>query len=293
MSTSWCASGGQSTLCVHRLSPRPKGTCGGCRAIIVINVSENHVAMNRRSWDEDAPNWVENGRERWAMEEITWAWRRPEAELHLLPDVEGTDAIELGCGTAYLSSWLAGRGARVVGMDNSSRQLATAASLQDEFDVRFPLVQADGEVLPFRDASFDFAVSEFGVGLWCDPYRWVPEAARVLRPGGLLLFVVMSAFAYVCFPLEDDALPADTRLHRDYFGMHRFGWRDENGVVDSVEFHLGYGDMIRLLRVSGFHIEDLVEIQPPDVRRQERLDMPWEWARRWPSVEAWKARKGS
>lgn len=143
------------------------------------------------------------------MEEITWAWQRSEAELHLLPDVDGAEAIELGCGTAYVSSWLARRGARVVGMDNSSRQLATAASLQDEFNLRFPLVQANGEALPFRDGSFDFAISEFGVGLWCDPYRWIPEAARVLRPGGRLVFVIVSAFAYVCFPLQDDALPVD------------------------------------------------------------------------------------
>jgi ubiquinone/menaquinone biosynthesis C-methylase UbiE len=267
-------------------------TSGSCRRrTIVADVSEDYVGLNRRSWDDDAPNWVELGRERWAMEEPTWAWERPEAELQLLPDVEGIDVIELGCGTGYVSSWLVRRGARMVGMDNSSRQLATAASLQDEFDLRFPLVQANGEVLPFGDASFDFAVSEFGVGLWCDPYRWVPEAARVLRPGGRLLFVIVSSFAYLCFPLGDDALPADITLHRDYFGMHRFDWRDENGLVDSVQFHLGYGDTIRLLRSSGFEVEDLIEIRPPEEPTKAPVDTPWEWARRWPSVEAWKARK--
>jgi ubiquinone/menaquinone biosynthesis C-methylase UbiE len=254
-------------------------------------MSDDHVGLNRRSWDEDAANWVESGRERWATEEPTWAWELPESELHLLPELDGVKAIELGCGTAYVSSWLVRRGARVVGMDISSRQLATAASLQNEYGIRFPLAQCDGEVLPFRDASFDFAISEFGVGLWCDPFRWVPEAARVLRPGGRLLFVIVSAFAYVCFPLQDDALPADTTLHRDYFGMHRFGWRNANGVVDSVEFHLGYGDMIRLLRSSGFEIEDLIEIRPSKEPTAANLDTPWEWARRWPSVDAWKARK--
>jgi hypothetical protein len=67
---------------------------------------------------------------------------------------------------------------------------------------------------------------------------------------------------------------------------------DENGVVDSVEFHLGYGDMIRLLRSSGFEVEDLIEIQPTEVPSVAKLDTPWEWAGRWPSVEAWKATKG-
>lgn len=228
------------------------------------------------------------------MKEPSWAWQRSEAELQLLSDVEGLNAIELGCGTAYVSSWLARRSARVVGMDNSSRQLQTAARMQDEFDLHFPLIHGNGEALPFRDfrdASFGFAISDMGVGLWCDPYRWVPEAARVLRPGGRLVFIIVSALAFVCFPLEDDALPADAQLHRDYFGMYRFGWRDENGLIDSVQFRLGYGDMVRLLRSSGFGVEDLLEIRPSEEPIAEHLPASWEWARRWPSVEVWKVRK--
>jgi hypothetical protein len=49
--------------------------------------------------------------------------------------------------------------------------------------------------------------------------------------------------------------------------------------------------MIRLLRSSGFEVEDLIEIQPSEVPSSAGLDTPWEWARRWPSVEAWRARK--
>jgi ubiquinone/menaquinone biosynthesis C-methylase UbiE len=253
-------------------------------------MSKEYVRLNRRCWDEDARTASSRAASRWATEP-TWTCERREDELHLLPNVDGLDAIELGCGTAYVSSWLVRKGARVTGLDNSWEQIATAARLQDEFDLHFPLVQGDGEVLPFRDASFDFAISEFGVSLWCDPYRWVPEASRVLRPGGQLLLVVLSAFAYACYPLEDDTLPADTALHRDYFGMHRFDWRDKNGVVDSVNFHLDYGDMIRLLRSSGFEIEDLIEIRPSDTPVEAAIDTTWEWARRWPSVEAWKAKK--
>lgn len=185
--------------------------------------------MNRTSWDDYAPAWVERGRRAWAADRITWAWDVHEAQVNLLPPVEGMDAVELGCGTAYMSSWLARRGARVVGLDNSSGQLHTATMLQGEFDRRFPLVLGDGEQLPFRDESFDI-VSEHGVGLWCDPYRWVPECARVLRPGGRLVFVAVSTLAFLCFP-DDEAAPVDERLHRDYFGMHRFEWHDERGEV--------------------------------------------------------------
>ena len=257
-------------------------------------LTEQHVRVNRTSWDDDAPAWVERGRQDWAADPIRWASGVPETSLNLLPNMDGMDAVELGCGSAYVSSWLVRRGARVVGLDNSSRQLATAAMLQEEFDLRFPLIQADGEQLPFRDGSFDFAISEYGVGLWCDPYRWVPECARVLRPGGRLVFIVVSTLAYLCFP-DDESAPADDRLHRDYFGMHRFEWHDERGAVDSVQFHLGYGDTIRLLRSSGFEIEDLVEIRPPDTPPDPddpfESEVPRAWARRWPSVEAWKATK--
>jgi ubiquinone/menaquinone biosynthesis C-methylase UbiE len=149
----------------------------------------DHVAANRASWDADAPNWVDRGRRSWQDDRITWGfWSVPEDDLHLLPEVEGLDVIELGCGTGYVSSWLARRGARPVGLDNSGRQLATAAGFQREFGVAFPLVHADAERAPFRDAAFDVALSEYGAAIWCDPYRWIPEAARILRPHGRLVF---------------------------------------------------------------------------------------------------------
>src|SRR5947208_2240172 len=98
----------------------------------------DHVLVNRASWDEDAPNWVESGRQEWAQEEPVWGRGNPESELHLLPEVAGQHAVELGCGTAYVSAWLMRRGARVIGLDNSSKQLTTARVLQEEFDLLFP-----------------------------------------------------------------------------------------------------------------------------------------------------------
>src|ERR1019366_9873877 len=97
--------------------------------------------------------------------------------------------IELGCGTAYVSAWLARRGARVVGIDNSESQLATARILQDEHELHFPLLFGNAEEVPYPDASFDLAISEYGAAIWCDPHLWIPEAARLLRPGGRLIFL--------------------------------------------------------------------------------------------------------
>src|SRR5262249_16272084 len=183
-------------------------------------MSDRHVRVNRASWDEDAPNWVERGREAWARAEPVWGRGHPESELNLLADVDGLDAVDLGCGTAYISAWLMRRGARPVGLDNSSRQLATAKMLQEEFDMRFPLVHADAEHAPFADGSFDLVTSQYGAAIWCDPYRWIPEAARILRPGGRLVFETLSPLVMMCFPTDDDSKPADSTLHRDFFGMH-------------------------------------------------------------------------
>jgi SAM-dependent methyltransferase len=251
-------------------------------------MTEDHVIANRRSWDEEADAWVERGRRDWASDEITWGtWRVPESSLHLLPDLDGADVVELGCGTGYVSSWLARRGARPVGLDNSGRQLATARTLQREFRIPFPLVHADAERAPLRDASFDLASSEYGAALWCDPYRWIPEAARLLRPGGRLVFLGHSYVSMLTFPESD--LPAGDVLVRPHFGMHRFEWSDGGG---GVEFAIPHGEMIELLRRSGFEIEGLAEYPaPPDAETPSDPLATAEWSRRWPIEEAWRARK--
>ena len=166
------------------------------------------------------------------------------------------DVVEFGCGTGYVSAWLARRGGRCIGLDNSAKQLETARMLQREFDLSFPLVHADAERAPFADGSFDFAISEYGAAIWCDPYRWIPEAARLLRPGGRLVFLCYSNLIMLCMR-ESESEAATAELLRDLFGMHRFEW-DEG---DGVEFAIPHGEMVRLLRRSGFEIEDLMRAQ--------------------------------
>jgi len=248
----------------------------------------DHVLTNRARWDDDARNWVEAGHRNWEKSESAWGiWHVPESQLHVLPEVTGLDVVELGCGTAYQSAWLARRGARVVGIDNSRAQLATAQRFQREFGLEFPLIHADAEAVPLASASFDLAISEYGACLWCDPYRWIPEAARLLRPGGRLIFLGNSVLLTLTMPdLEADG-PAGECLIRDYFGMHRFAWPDDPGI----EFHLGYGDWIRLFRANDFEVEDLVEVRPPEGSTTRHPLATLEWSRRWPCEEIWKVRK--
>jgi SAM-dependent methyltransferase len=248
----------------------------------------DHVGRNRANWDRSAPDWVQPGRANWSQDEPTWGvWQVPESQLRMLPeDLDGRDAIELGCGTGYVSSWLARRGACPVGIDNSQAQLDTARGFQEEFGIAFPLLHGNAEAVPYPDASFDFAISEYGASIWCDPYRWIPEAARLLRPGGRLVFLVNAPLEMLCVP-DAEGEQATDRLLRPYFGMYRFEWSDD----ESVEFHLPHGELIALLRSSGFEIEELVEVRPPDGSTTRFPHVTFEWSQRWPCEEVWKVRR--
>jgi ubiquinone/menaquinone biosynthesis C-methylase UbiE len=117
----------------------------------------------------------------WAAEEVRWGiWELPESDLATLPDVTGKDVIELGCGTAYFGAWLKKAGAaRVVGVDPTPAQLETARRCNEKFGLGLEFVEAFAEDVPLPDTSFDLAVSEYGASIWADPYKWIPEAARL------------------------------------------------------------------------------------------------------------------
>ena len=242
---------------------------------------------NRELWTQANADYTGEAAARsWSQEEITWGvFAVAERDVRVLPDVRGLDVVELGCGTAYVSAWLARRGARPVGIDVTPAQLETARALQREHALEFPLLEANAEQVPLADASFDLAVSEYGASLWCDPYRWIPEAARLLRPGGRLVFLRTSTLVVLCS--RDDG-PAQEQLVRPQFGMYRFEWPQ-----GGVEYHLAHGEWIRVLRDSGFEVEALLELQAPEgARTHARYDfVTAEWARRWPAEEIWRARK--
>jgi SAM-dependent methyltransferase len=224
----------------------------------------------------------------WAQEEITWGmFGATESQLDLLGDVSGLDVVELGCGTAYFSAWLARRGARVVGVDPTPAQLETARRMQRETGIEFPLVQAPGENVPLADSSFDLVHSEYGASIWADPYRWIPEAARLLRPGGRLIFVRNATVAVLCTTMDG----VGEQLVRPQLHLHRIEWPD----TGEVEFQLGHGDWIDLLRANGFEIERLVELfASPDAETHGYYNLVTaDWARKWPAEEIWVARKST
>jgi SAM-dependent methyltransferase len=239
---------------------------------------------NRRLWDSWSDEYQrEHGRQLEADGPAWGTWSIPEAELHVLGDVRGKDVLELGCGAAGWSIQLALRGASVVGLDNSARQLEHARRLMQEAGVEFPLVHASAEDVPLADARFDVVFSDHGATSWGDPYRVIPEAARLLRVGGLLAFNQASAFFELCFSeLDRRQTPV---LQRPYFDLYEVDEGD-----GAATFQLPYGEWIRLFRRNGLVVEDLIEPRPP-ADATSTWSTPLEWARQWPGESIWKARK--
>ena len=256
---------------------------------MTLNDLPDSIADNIAQWTKYNAEHTDPTAERsWAPQDIAWGvfGVREDDIGSPLGDVAGLDVVELGCGTAYFSAQLAYRGARPVGVDPTPAQLATARRMQVAGGPVFPLVEAPAERVPLPDASFDLAFSEYGASLWADPAMWVPEAARLLRPSGRLVFLTNSVIAYLCSPDTGVIVEA---LQRPQFGMYRARWPDEAGT----EYHLSHGDWIRVLRDNGFEVEDLIELQAPaDAETHGYYDyVTADWARRWPAEEIWVARK--
>jgi SAM-dependent methyltransferase len=210
-----------------------------------------------------------------------------------LPDVRGLDVIELGCGTAYWSAWLKRLGAaRVLGVDITPAQLDTAREMDREFGLGIELLESNAEAVPLPSGSFDLAFSEYGASIWCDPYLWIPEAARLLRPGGQLMFMRNSTLTVLCSPDEGRV---GERLLKPQKGLHRIDWPAEGDEPPATEFHISASLMFQLLRDSGFEVVDFRELfAPPDAEDHPYYSSaPAEWAKKWPAEEIWRARKRS
>lgn len=246
----------------------------------------DETAANRELWARANSEYAdEHAHRAWAAGDITWGiFNVPEERLGVLGDVRGLKVVELGCGTAYFSAWLARRGARPTGVDVTPAQLESARRCQGRFGISFPLIEADAGDVPLPPGSFDLAISECGASLWCDPARWVPEAARLLRDGGRLVFHTLSILVILCAPEPDGPARKDlTRPQREVRRLATSG--------GGVQFHPSHGEWIKILSSSGFVIDALYELYAP----QDAADHPYyslataEWARQWPVEEIWVA----
>jgi len=229
---------------------------------------DESMRASRAWWDEQAPDYYDEHGAFLGDQDFLWGPEGlRESAAGLLGDVRGRSILEIGCGGAQCSRWLAGQGARPVASDLSGGQLAQAARLNTTTGVAVPLVLADAQVLPFADESFDLACSAYGaVPFVADSAAVMREVARVLRPGGRWVFATTHPFRW-CF--DDDPGPSGLVVESSYFDRRAYVEQDGEGTATYVEHHRTFGDRIREIVSAGLVVLDVVEPEWPEGHEQE------------------------
>lgn len=226
------------------------------------------AAANRRWWDADADDYHAQHGEFLGVRDFVWCPEGlREEDAGLLGEVRGARILEVGCGSAPCSRWLAGHGAWAVGLDVSAGMLRHALSGAATTGIRVPLVQGGAERLPFADMSFDIACSAFGaVPFVADSAAAMAEVARVLRPGGRWVFAVNHPIRWI-FP--DDPGPPGLTVVQSYFDRTPYVEVDGSGYPTYVEHHRTLGDRVREVAAAGLVLTDLVEPEWPEGHQRE------------------------
>jgi ubiquinone/menaquinone biosynthesis C-methylase UbiE len=244
------------------------------------------LARNRTFWNRSS-DWYDRRFRRVLRGDraAAWGiWRIPERSVRWLGEVRGRSVLEVGCGAARWSVALARRGARVSGLDQSAAQLRHARTVVRRSGRSVPLVLGSATALPFRDRRFDLVFCDWGALEFADPRLAIPECARVLRPGGRLVFAIAHPFRWLAWDRRRDR--QSRRLHRSYFGQHRLDFGD------TVEYQLTFADWIDLFTAHGLAVEGFAEPRPPPGRGSRYLTASANaWARRWPFEAVWRLRR--
>ena len=109
----------------------------------------------------------------------------------------GRSVLEVGCGAGVDLARFARGGARVTGVDLTSSAIGLAKANFEQQALRGEFFVADGEHLPFPDASFDLVYAHGVVQYTADPARLVRECRRVLKPGGDAIFQVYNRVSWL------------------------------------------------------------------------------------------------
>ena len=181
----------------------------------------------------------------------------------MLGKVADRDVLELGCRATQWSIALHRQGARMTALDNSAHQLAHARGLMGRGRGGVPARARERRVDRLGRRFVRPVLCGHGAMTFADPHRTIPEAARLLRVGGLLACSMHTPIVDIAWEPGHDH-PSE-RLSRDYRELHAL---HEPG--EPVADKLPYGTWIRVFRNGGFVVEDLLELRSPG-RREEQL----------------------
>jgi len=203
-----------------------------------------HWGRRAAGFDADFGHSIRTAAERAAWDRI----------LDLVVGGRGTlDALDVGCGTGFLSLELAGRGHRVTGIDFAPQMLAEARKKAMAQGVAVRFEEGDAEQLPFAEGSFDLVMTRHVLWTLPHPEAAIDEWIRVLRPGGRL-----AAMDSQFDPSVLERSPQNARSSAEYAGIGDrlpfLGGRPQSEIEALLRAH-GLAD------VAGDPVADLVEAQ--------------------------------
>ncbi|WP_124054807.1 class I SAM-dependent methyltransferase [Arcanobacterium ihumii] len=233
-----------------------------------IENCDDPVSANREWWDANASDYIREHGSILGAAEFMWGPEGIlESDLQFLgspTQLKDARILEIGCGAAQCSRHLARKGFNVVASDLSGRMLEQAKSLNSDYEVDFPLVEADAQNLPFDVAQFDVVFTSFGVIPFIDNLLTLhKEVNRVLVPGGLWAF---SAIHPVRWMFPDDPTPRGMKVTSSYFGDDPYLERKASGKLEYAEFHHTFADHINALVEANFRIDEVIEPKWPSDR---------------------------
>jgi SAM-dependent methyltransferase len=234
-------------------------------------------------WNRNAPQWIAQVRQ--GLDTLRETLNNPAFFDHFLPDLNGMEVIDLGCGEGRNTRLLARRGARMTGIDLASKMIdaAQCAETDEPLGIQYQVCSYTS-LNGFPDASFDAAIST--MALMESPHfeQAAQEAFRVLRPGGSLYFSVL----HPCFWTQGSRWVTDAQggdkgilvtdywIDESYMEVGRFTFvLEEPGVVpfSIPRFPYRLETYANGLSQAGFRIMRILEPRPAvaDVERHPAL----------------------
>jgi SAM-dependent methyltransferase len=222
----------------------------------------------RSAWESEAAGWVRWARDP-ALDHTFWRWNLP-ALLDLIP-APGELTVDVGCGEGRVARELSGRGHRVVGIEGSDALAAAAREADPDFEVHV----ADAAEIPLAEGSADLAVASMSLFNIERMPEAVREIARVLRPGGRLVFSIV----HPSNSAKEMGGHPEAGSYFDEYAYAETREREDGSTMTFHDIHRPLEAYVAALRDAGLVIEDLREPRPPADYVAERPEMA-RWLRR-------------